>query len=92
MVFTHQAALDFDRQFLSAATAVEFDEKVIKRTSQTGGEIHLFNKILPSKTYNQVLRKRVYTQVRLSSEPSCTQHAQHSPTQVHFTFTLVVEL
>ena len=52
MVFTHQAALDFDRYFLSAATAVEFDEKVIKRTSQTGGEIHLFNKILPSKTYN----------------------------------------
>ena len=51
MVRTHRAALDFCISFCSAATAIEFDENSERRTSQKGGEINLFKKILSSKTY-----------------------------------------
>ena len=51
MVCTHRTALDFDISFFSADTTVEFDENSEKKTSQKGGKVHLFKKILPSNNY-----------------------------------------
>ena len=46
-------------------------KKARTRTFQKGGKIILFKKILPSKTYTQVIRTRVSTRGILSSEPAC---------------------
>ena len=51
MVCTHQAALDFDRSFCSAATAVEFDENREKNNFSKRRERNLFKKILSSEAY-----------------------------------------